>query len=152
MPNPNSTSLSPRTHLCFISITSLDAIALNLSQGLYPAAILPQNSCQDSWTFLKDTKQTLQVIQDINDKVRDGTLSLDGVAVVSLDVENMHKITSEELGSGSCRHYLQSETFLEDGSLNSVSGESIISALNLCLNISVSIIRFISRKVEWEQG
>ena len=89
---------------------------------------------QNLETFLKDTKHTLQVIEDINDKVKDGSLSLDGVAVVSLDVENMYTNMSEDLGSGAVRDYLESETFLQDGSLNSVSGDSVITALNLCLN------------------
>ena len=84
-------------------------------------------------SFLRDTKHTLQVIEEINDKVKDGTLSLDGVAVVSLDVENMYTNMSEDLGLGACKDYLESEIFQQDGDLNSVSADSIVKALSLCL-------------------
>ena len=85
-------------------------------------------------SFLKDTKHTLQVIDEVNDKVRNGILSLDGIAVVSLDVENMYSNMSEDLGSGAFKDYLDSDIYQQDGNLKSVSGDSIMAALNLCLN------------------
>ena len=40
-------------------------------------------------TFLQDTKHTLQFIEQINDDIDDGKITLNGVALVSLDVERM---------------------------------------------------------------
>ena len=45
-----------------------------------------QPGMQGLETFLKDTKYTLQVIEEINDDIEDGKITLDGVALVSLDV------------------------------------------------------------------
>ena len=37
-------------------------------------------------SFLKDTKHTLEIIETINERIDAGQVSLEGVAVVSLDV------------------------------------------------------------------
>ena len=71
---------------------------------------------------------TLQIIEDINDEVKDGKLSLEGVAIVSLDVENMYNNMSEDLATNACKEFLDSDTFQQDG--DSVSGDSILTALN----------------------
>ena len=60
-------------------------------------------------SFLQDTKHTLQVIEELNEKVEQGDINLEGVALVSLDVENMYNNMSAELGTGA------SEEFLENG-------------------------------------
>ena len=44
--------------------------------------------CLDS--FLRDTKDTLKVIEELNDKIDEGDLNLEGVALVSLDIVNMY--------------------------------------------------------------
>ena len=75
-----------------------------------------------------DTKHTLQVIEDINGKIDDDEITLDGVAVVSLDVESMYNNMSEELGTGGCKEYLENITEKE------VSTNAILTALDLCLN------------------
>ena len=41
-------------------------------------------------TFLKDTKHTLQLIEGLNDDIENGKLSLDGIALVTMDIENMY--------------------------------------------------------------
>ena len=40
-------------------------------------------------SFLRDTKDTLKVIEELNDKVDEGELNLEGVALVSLDIVSM---------------------------------------------------------------
>jgi hypothetical protein len=82
-------------------------------------------------TFLQDTKHTLQIIENLNDQVRNGEVSMDGVALVSMDVENMYKNMSENLATGACREFVDSDTFKQDG--NKVSRSSILTALDLCL-------------------
>ena len=49
-------------------------------------------------TFLKDTKHTLQLLEDINQKIEDGEFSLDGVSLVTLDVDKMYNNITEDLG------------------------------------------------------
>ena len=83
-------------------------------------------------SFLEDTKHTLQVIEDFNDKVDCGEVSLEGVALVSLDVESMYNYMSENLGTEACREYLESRISQADGN-HEVSTNSILTALNLCL-------------------
>ena len=90
-----------------------------------------QDGMKNLETFLEDTKHTLQIIEDLNDKIDAGEVSLEGVALVSLDVDSMYNNMSEELGTQACREYLESRTFLGDGT--DVSTNSILTALNLCL-------------------
>ena len=85
-------------------------------------------------SFLQDTKHTLQIIEEINDKVESGNLSLDGVAIVSLDVENMYNNMSEELGTGATQEFLSKRLPLGgEGGDNFVSTPSLLAALDLCL-------------------
>jgi hypothetical protein len=86
-----------------------------------------QTGVQNLDTYLRDTKHTLQVIEDINGKIDDGEITLDGVAVVSLDVESMYNNMSEELGTGGFKEYLENRTEKE------VSTNAILTALDLCL-------------------
>ena len=88
-------------------------------------------------SFLKDGKHTLQVIEDINDKIRDGEMSLDGVALVSLDVEAMYNNMTRDLGTLATKQFLENRTFQQDGEMTSVSSESILEALDLCLDSNV---------------
>ena len=46
-------------------------------------------------SFLKDTKDTLKVIEEVNEKIDAGQLNLDGVAVFSLDIVSMYTNMSE---------------------------------------------------------
>jgi hypothetical protein len=87
-------------------------------------------------TYLRDTKHTLQVISEINDKLADGEISLDGVGLVSLDLESMYTNMTEELGTQACKEYLESRSFLQDGN-EQVSSNSILTALNLCLKNNI---------------
>ena len=88
-------------------------------------------------SFLKDGKHTLQVIEDINDKIREGEISLDGVALVSLDVEAMYNNMTRELGTLATKQYLESRSFQQDGGISSVSSETILEALELCLDSNI---------------
>ena len=88
-------------------------------------------------TFLKDGKHTLRVIEEVNNQVQSGDLDLNGVALVSLDVESMYNNMTEQLGTGACKDFLENRNFQEGGEINSVSTESILSALDLCLKSNI---------------
>ena len=102
---------------------------------------------QNLESFLQDTKHTLQIIENINEEVKDGKISLNGVAVVSLDVENMYNNMSEDLATEACKEFVESGLFQQDGGDSSVSANSILTALDLCLknNFLVSMKRFTSK-------
>ena len=57
--------------------------------------------------------------------------------MVSLDVEAMYNNMTEELGTGASKDFLQNRNSQEDGYINSVSTESILSALDLCLKSNI---------------
>ena len=58
-------------------------------------------------SFLQDTKHTLQIIEEINSKIEKGEVSLDGVALVTLDVEAMYNNMSDELARGASKEFLE---------------------------------------------
>ena len=58
-------------------------------------------------SFLQDTKHTLQLLEDINKKVDEGEVSLEGVAIVTLDVESMYTNMTSELVRVACSEFLQ---------------------------------------------
>ena len=58
-------------------------------------------------SFLQDTKHVLQIIDDINKKVNTGEVSLDGVALVTLDVEAMYNNMTDELAGGATKEFLE---------------------------------------------
>ena len=89
---------------------------------------------QNLESFLKDTKHTLQIIDEINEKIDGGVISLDGVGLVSLDVESMYNNMSNQLGTSACKEFLESRSFQTDGDDDMfVSTNSILTALDLCL-------------------
>ena len=84
-------------------------------------------------SFLRDTKHTLQQIEQINCKVDNGEISLDNVNLVSLDVVSMYPNMSDELGITACTEYLNSRNLsLIDEELQIASG-NLIEALKICL-------------------
>ena len=89
-----------------------------------------QPGMKDLPTFLKDTIHTLQVIEEVNDKVKAGEISLEGVGLVSLDLESMYSNMSEQLGTGACSEFLEKRQNHRDFF---PSSSSILDALNLCL-------------------
>jgi hypothetical protein len=91
-----------------------------------------QAGMQNFATFLKDSKHTLQIIEQINDKIGAGEVSLEGVGLVSLDVDSMYNNMSEELGTGACKEFLESRS-QQDGDDPFVSTNSLLTALGLCL-------------------
>ena len=68
-----------------------------------------QPGMQSLDTFLKDGKHTLRIIEELNDQVNSGDLDLDGVALVSLDVESMYNNMTEQLGTGARRNFWKIE-------------------------------------------
>ena len=88
-------------------------------------------------SFLQDGKHTLQLIEETNDRIRAGEISLDGVALVSLDVEAMYNNMTRDLGTLATKQYLESRSFQQDVGISSVSSESILEALDLCLDSNI---------------
>jgi hypothetical protein len=88
-------------------------------------------------TFLKDTKHTLRIIEEINDKIDGGEFSLDGVGLVTMDIESMYNNISEDLGLGAVKKYLESGKYQGDINYASrdpeVSTNSLMEGLKLCL-------------------
>jgi hypothetical protein len=82
-------------------------------------------------SFLRDTKHTLKIIEDFNEKIDEGQVDMEGVAIVSMDVESMYSNMSEELATEAVKEYLESRIYLQDG--DDVSANSILMALDLCL-------------------
>ena len=91
-------------------------------------------------SFLKDTKHTLQLVEQINEKIDKGELSLEGVNLVSLDVEKMYNNISKDLGMNAVKEYLDSRdphsqskgcTENEDPF---VSTKSILEGLDICID------------------
>ena len=72
------------------------------------------------------------MIEEINVKIENGEVSLEGVALVTLDVESMYNNMTDELAGGA------TEEFLEGGRTGSsdvlkVKTQSILEALDICL-------------------
>ena len=85
-------------------------------------------------SFLQDTKHTLEIIEDINKKVDSGELSLEGVAVVSLDVESMYTNMTKDLGKTASKEALDDRNVVgcADNDVK-VKTESIMKALEHCI-------------------
>ena len=87
-------------------------------------------------SFLKDTKHTLQLIENINERIDEGELSLEGVSLVSFDVEKMYNNITHEMGRGAAKNYLESRSAEIGGAdINTdpfVPTESILEGLDLC--------------------
>ena len=89
-------------------------------------------------TFIKDTKHTLQLIEDINRKIEKGELSLEGVSLVTLDVDKMYNNITEDLGYAAVKKFLetrdeQSGVDDQNSDEEKVLGSSIMEALDICL-------------------
>ena len=61
-------------------------------------------------SFLKDTKHTIQIIEDLNNKIDEGKMDLEGVAIVSLDVESMYNNMSEDLATSAVKIIWRAES------------------------------------------
>ena len=88
--------------------------------------------------FLKDTKHILQIIENINEKINKGELSLEGVSLVSLDVDKMYNNITSDLGRGAAKTYLDSRPAHPPGDDNSdpfISTESLLEGLDLCTRV-----------------
>ena len=81
-------------------------------------------------SFLRDTKDTLRVIEERNDRIDEGDLNLEGVALVSLDIVNMYNNMSEELGTEATKEFLNKRiNHGGQGGDGFVSTQSILKAL-----------------------
>ena len=102
-------------------------------------------------SFLKDTKHVLQIIEDINEKIDLGEVSLDGVGLVTLDVEKMYNTMTEDLALRGTKAYFEKRNQQGDDELNlderNVTPQSILEGLEICLknNFSSSMIRNTNR-------
>ena len=56
-------------------------------------------------SFLEDTKHTLKIIDEINMKIDKNEFTLEGVALVTLDVEAMYNNMTEEVAKGACKYF-----------------------------------------------
>ena len=79
-------------------------------------------------SFLKDTKHVLQILEDMNEKIEKGELTLDGVNLITLDVEKMYNTMTEELALAGTKSYLEERSQDID-----VTTESILRGLDICL-------------------
>ena len=87
-------------------------------------------------TFSQDTKRTLQILEEFNEKIVSGVESLEGVAIVSLDVDKMYNNMTEELGMGACKDYLENRVSNGGGGSDDkekVTVSSVLEALELCM-------------------
>ena len=88
-------------------------------------------------SYVRDTKHVLQIIEDINEKIEKGEVSLDKVALITLDVEQMYNTMTEELAFKGSKEYLKKkEQEVRSGLIvdeNNVTPESILAGLELCL-------------------
>ena len=82
-------------------------------------------------SFLQDTKHTIQILEEINQKIDDKKFSLEGVALVTLDVESMYNFMTDELAGGACKDFLEKRT-VGNPEIMKVISESILKALDLC--------------------
>ena len=87
-------------------------------------------------SFLQDTKHTLQILEEINEKIDSGEVSLEGVALVTLDVESMYNNMTKDLARVATSQYLEGRRpgVTEEAK---VSSQSILEALDLCLENNV---------------
>ena len=80
-------------------------------------------------SFLQDTKHVLQLIEDTNKKIDDNELSLEGVALVTLDVESMYNNMTHDLAGNAAKGYLENDRKEH----TDVQTSSILEALDLCI-------------------
>ena len=81
---------------------------------------------------MKDTKHALKIVEEINEKVESGELSLDGVGLATLDLEKMYNNMTEDVGVAACKRYLETRTSsgMDD---DEVSPRSLLKALKTCI-------------------
>ena len=87
-------------------------------------------------SYLQDTKHTLQLISQLNSRIENGELSLDGVSLVSLDVNKMYNNITEDLGNSACRQFLESRSVIGQSNLDEeskVTTTSLMKGLELCI-------------------
>ena len=85
-------------------------------------------------TFLQDSKHVLNIIDELNEKIDRGEASLDGVALVSMDIESMYTNMSLDLGKSASKEYLNARNRKNtDPDALKVTTKSILEALELCV-------------------
>ena len=85
-------------------------------------------------SFLQNTKHVLQIVDELNCKIDKAEFSLEGVALVTLDVEAMYNNMSEELAGNATKEYLVNDRGLAGSEeIKKVRTQSILDALDICL-------------------
>ena len=88
-------------------------------------------------TFLQDTKHTLKIIEEINDQIDQGEFSLDGIGLVTMDIESMYNNITEDLGLVAAEKYLNCRQAQDNVNFASrdptISTSSLMEGLKLCL-------------------
>jgi hypothetical protein len=84
-------------------------------------------------SFMNDTKHALQLIEEINAKVERNETSLDGVGLATLDLVQMYNNMTEEVGYQACKNFLEENDSQGVEREDSVSSESVLKALRICI-------------------
>jgi hypothetical protein len=61
------------------------------------------------YIYWQDTKHTLQIIENINQKIDCGEISLEGVSLVSYDVEKMYNNITRDMGIQAAQKFWSQE-------------------------------------------
>ena len=125
-------SSDPPSNLPLRGIISARSSPLERLAGLVDYFLKP--GMENLPTFLQDTKHVLLEVDELNKRIEQGEVSLNGVALVSLDIESMYTNMSLELGKSACKEFLDSRsTSTGDPDMLKVSTWSILEALDLCV-------------------
>ena len=89
-------SSDPPSNLPLRGIISARSSPLERLAGLVDYFLKP--GMENLPTFLQDTKHVLLEVDELNKRIEQGEVSLNGVALVSLDIESMYTNMSLELG------------------------------------------------------
>ena len=89
-------------------------------------------------SFLRDSKHALQIVEELNEAVERGEISLEEVAFLTLDVFKLYPSMPKSLGRPASKKNLNSRPELDDptlikGKQNPVSTASIMKCLDICL-------------------
>ena len=97
-----------------------------------------QPSMKELGSFLKDTKHTLQLIEQINEKIDRGEITLDGVSFVRFYVVKMYQNITKELGNDAAKNYWNSrhpnQSVVGPENVDPfVTTQSLLEGLDMCI-------------------
>ena len=79
-------------------------------------------------SYLQDTKHLLQIVESLNDDLKNEQFSSGNMAWLSLDVVSLYPSMPKELGRTACEKYLKSRND------QTISTSSVLGLLDLCLD------------------